>query len=831
MYNKCMGLNKYFIPGFWMWFVVLVSAALFLFVFQSSSFAQGTPISTPISFDGPYKKTSDTFLINFSSAVTKSDGNPIGASDIQSFVTFETGTPNDPTESKDKVPFSGFINSARTQITITPTAGFLADGEYTLSVITNTVRDSSGSLLTGYFQTYLIDTVVPKVVFSPENGAVILGTKKITLSFDKKMHTTALGTFPIDQKNAHTVVTFKKDGSPDYHATRENTSFNPNTITITPGRSLTDGIYTVTLSGAYDIVGNTPTPLAATFTIKTMLPTLDLAEATDNITKNSTPTITVGGLSDGDASAKVALAARHEDGTVETAQRTGNGDITLPTLKGGTWVVTAVATDVNRASRTANAVPLVFIVDTEDPARGGSIDPISGDNILTNAEDESDVIVTGMVPRGTQSLDISVQGDSTVSKDDITNFQSTFHPKINTLLPTLSISRNDEFSTSIAVWEDTLFVGAPGDSSATGAVYIFKDTDNDGWQNDSPTKIENDPNGLSLQNGDKFGTSIAVWEDTLFVGAPGDSSATGAVYIFKGTNNGGWLNDSPAKIKGGTNGLSLQKGYIFGTSLAVWGDTLFVGMIPPSTSGAVYIFKDTDNDGWLNDSPTKLERGRDGDYFGTSIAVWEDTLLVGARGDSSTKGAVYIFKDTNNDGLYNDSHTKIENDPNGLSLQNGDMFGTSIAVWENTLLVGAPGDSSATGAVYIFKGTNNGGWLNDSPKKIENGTDGLFLQRLGNFGTSLAIWGDTRLIGSNTRNGTVFRGDQSFSVTLTSDEVKSLFASVTDINKEVRVTVIATDTAGATTTLQKAFTYKTIVSIVAPSDTHSPHHNLRSYKR
>ena len=79
----------------------------------------------------------------------------------------------------------------------------------------------------------------------------------------------------------------------------------------------------------------------------------------------------------------------------------------------------------------------------------------------------------------------------------------------------------DLFGYSVALAGDTMAVGVPSEDSASGAVYVFTRI-NGVWSQQAYVKASN------TEANDGFGESVALTNDTLAVGAPGeDSDATG----------------------------------------------------------------------------------------------------------------------------------------------------------------------------------------------------------------------------------------------------------------------------------------------------------------
>jgi len=181
--------------------------------------------------------------------------------------------------------------------------------------------------------------------------------------------------------------------------------------------------------------------------------------------------------------------------------------------------------------------------------------------------------------------------------------------------------------------------------------------------------------------GDNFASSVAVSLDTMVVGAPYESS--------NGIGVNGNQNDNTA-----------------------------------AGSGAAYVYVRSGTN-WVQQAYLKAANTDAGDFFGYSVAVSGDTVVVGARGESSdaigvngnqsdnsgtNSGAVYVFVRSGTNWLQQ-AYLKASN--TGMD----DQFGGSVALSGDTLVVGAHGESSSatgvngnqndnsmpdSGAVYMF---------------------------------------------------------------------------------------------------------------------------------
>jgi hypothetical protein len=280
--------------------------------------------------------------------------------------------------------------------------------------------------------------------------------------------------------------------------------------------------------------------------------------------------------------------------------------------------------------------------------------------------------------------------------------------------------RNDHFGASVAVSGDTIAVGAWGEGSkahgvggdqldnslsSAGAVYVFRRA-NGAWTQEAYVKASNPARGAGFAN-------VALDGDTLVVGALGEDSAatgvdgdqtshgapsSGAAYIF--TRQGATWSQRAYLKASNTGPFDL-----FGSAVAVWGDTVVVGAplessgVDPATddvdkSGAVYVF--TRNAGtWSHQAMLKALLPDAGAMFGASIALWQTTLVVGAPhsiGSHIGIGSVDIFE--RNDAVWGAPHVRIAQVPHER-----DHFGSFVSLWGDTLVVGVEGDASGAAGV------------------------------------------------------------------------------------------------------------------------------------
>jgi len=134
-----------------------------------------------------------------------------------------------------------------------------------------------------------------------------------------------------------------------------------------------------------------------------------------------------------------------------------------------------------------------------------------------------------------------------------------------------------------------------------------------------------------------------------------------------------------------------------------------------------------------------------GDFFGNSVAISGDTVLVGAVRDDSFTGSAYIFE-RNQGSIDNWGEVQKITASGGVS---GDQFGFSVAIFGDTVVVGAPEDNSSTGAAYIFS-RNQGGIDNWGQVKKITASDAAAGDR---FSRAVSVYGDTVVVGASGSAG------------------------------------------------------------------------------
>jgi PGF-pre-PGF domain-containing protein len=288
------------------------------------------------------------------------------------------------------------------------------------------------------------------------------------------------------------------------------------------------------------------------------------------------------------------------------------------------------------------------------------------------------------------------------------------------------------FGSSVGIVGNTAIVGAFGASVGTktsaGQAYVFTKSGGS-W---SQTGV------LSATDAAKnayFGTSLAVSGDgnTAVIGAPGAAvsakASAGQAYIFK-NSAGTW---SQSAVLDATDAAAGDK---FGSTAAISedGNTVLLGAVGyASGSGKAYIFKNSG--GTWSQAAVLTDATSGGSMFGNAVAISGDgTLAVIGTPSDDTTGHVSVFAESS--GSWSPAVSPADTDSNDYS------FGTSVGISDDksTLFIGAYNDTLA-GKEYVFK-NSAGTW---SQAAVLEPAD---LSPNDNFGNSVAVSGDTAIIGA-----------------------------------------------------------------------------------
>ena len=256
----------------------------------------------------------------------------------------------------------------------------------------------------------------------------------------------------------------------------------------------------------------------------------------------------------------------------------------------------------------------------------------------------------------------------------------------------ITVSDSTEFGGSVDIHGDVLVVAHSGDDIDTnenqGSAHVF-------YRNQGGADNWGQVKKLTASAGaesDCFGVSVAVEGDTVVVGAHGVDafySGQGAAYVFS-RNQGGA--DNWGQVKRLTASDGEEKDF-FGWSVDVEGDTVVVGA---SQSPCAYVFQ---RDRGGPDFWGEVKILTAADFLMRNVAVSGDTVAACASNADSAQGAVYLFS-RDRGGTDNWGQIKTLTASDGEQL---DIFGCDVACDGATILVGALGDDGSRGSAYIYK--------------------------------------------------------------------------------------------------------------------------------
>jgi len=308
---------------------------------------------------------------------------------------------------------------------------------------------------------------------------------------------------------------------------------------------------------------------------------------------------------------------------------------------------------------------------------------------------------------------------------------------------------DDEFGYAAAIDGNLAVVGAhykDGAGSFRGAAYVFDRNrgGSDNWGQAAAITA------ADIDNGDRFGGAVDTCGNDVIIGAEGEDGAgtdRGAAYLFSRHTGGA---DSWGQMKKLT-ASDAGDGDAFGCATALDGDTAVVGAYREGEAGplagAAYIFSRHQGgpDNWGEVCKLTGSDIDDDDYFGRSVAVSGDIVVVGAPLRTVTlmgDGAAYVFyRDQGGADNWGQVAVLHAGDPD-----NWRAFGSTVAVSGDLILIGAPGGE---GAAYIFH-RNQGGADNWGQVKKLTALDG---EATDNFGGAAALAGACAVIGASTEDG------------------------------------------------------------------------------
>ena len=254
---------------------------------------------------------------------------------------------------------------------------------------------------------------------------------------------------------------------------------------------------------------------------------------------------------------------------------------------------------------------------------------------------------------------------------------------------------------------------------------------------------------LDGTSNDCFGYSVVLSGETALIGAYRDDDNgvdSGSVYVFVHSGSS-WAQQTKLLASDG------EAGDLFGSCVSLSGDTALIGAVGDDDngvdSGSAYVFIRSGSS-WTQQAKLLASDGEAGDMFGWSLSLSEETILIGALNDDDRgvkSGSAYVFTRSGSNWM---QQAKLHAE-DGTSH---DFFGCSVSLCGDTALIGAHGndeDGAESGSAYVFIRSGDV-WMQQAKLLAIDRTTGDY------FGWSVSLDGDTALIGAD---GDDDKGDDS----------------------------------------------------------------------
>eukprot|EP01084_Bolivina_argentea_P078824 143041_1 len=270
-----------------------------------------------------------------------------------------------------------------------------------------------------------------------------------------------------------------------------------------------------------------------------------------------------------------------------------------------------------------------------------------------------------------------------------------------------------------------LIIGEHNYNDYRGAAHIFNKNASNQWI-ESQILIP-----FNADSNDQCGIDVCIENNVAVMGCYHAEGLNGAIRIFE--KSGTWSE----VIKITPNDATSHEN--FGYSVDISGGKIIVGSRYWGTSqGAAYIIEKDINYG-ITQRLYPSDSICDYCYFGFAVSIYNDKLVVGAYGYNTNMGKVYIY--VFNGLLWSETIT--------ITGEDGDEFGHSTQLYNNTLAIGSPDHNDYaqnSGSVYIYEIDNNN-WTQTaklSPPVSSNARAG--------YSHSISLWDNNIVVGAPQDN-------------------------------------------------------------------------------
>jgi len=376
-------------------------------------------------------------------------------------------------------------------------------------------------------------------------------------------------------------------------------------------------------------------------------------------------------------------------------------------------------------------------------------------------------------------------------------------------------SDGDWFGTAVSLSGNRLLVGAPGvNEEGTNAGAAYVFDLSGGVWSQSKKLLVS-----SLNAHDRFGTSVDLDADRILIGAYGVDLTginLGAAYIFDWDGDQ-WTFSTELTASDGANLDS------FAEAVSLDGNRAIVSASRDddgsNDSGSVYVF-DFDNGMWSESDKLTAEADASANaLFGNTLVLDNDTVLVGAYHDNVNAGAAFVFEYDNQSMIWNRIQ-KLTAD----NSQAGNYFGTSLSLDDNIIIIGAPGsdnNGNESGSAYVFQKIS-GSWQQTENIVANDGSANHKLGQAVSLSSELIVIGAPHADGHGKESGAAYIFNVDILPVAVDDYVS------TDEDTYIEFFPLANDTdsdGGANSIISVSDPYNGTVFLSSPQVTYVPNSN------
>jgi hypothetical protein len=271
------------------------------------------------------------------------------------------------------------------------------------------------------------------------------------------------------------------------------------------------------------------------------------------------------------------------------------------------------------------------------------------------------------------------------------------------------------------------------------------DADEDGLSNYEETAHFVKLTASDAEENDYFGVTVAIDGDLAVVGAYFDDDGeneAGAVYVYR-YNGSDWQEETKLVA------ADARASAYFGYSVAVQDNLIVVGAVNDdengSDAGAAYVYRyDEAMLTWTQEAKL-IGSGVASAFFGQSVAIDRDLIVVGALNESpssANSGAASIYRWDESSSSWAQEAQLVPSD--GAA---GDEFGISVSVSGEVIIVGADRDDdggSTSGAAYVYRLVESS-WQETKLTASDAAEEDM-------FGISVSISGDVAAVGAYSKD-------------------------------------------------------------------------------